>query len=133
MVAETFTIVGVSTYGNITKFRVGNGIAAERSKVLTRNGHTKIHLLDLESPMSKLAAINWYKDTYPEYKTLTIPNQAKILKATKPAKPVEEDTAEVSGKAEEIVSEAESTDIAEADAISTDITEDTIGSVDTAA
>ncbi len=83
MAAEKFTIVGVSTYGNITKFRVGNGIAAERIKVLTRNGHTKIDLVELESPMSKIEAINWYKDQNPEYKNLTIPNQAKILKATK--------------------------------------------------
>jgi hypothetical protein len=112
MSAETFTIVGVSTYGNITKFRVGNGVAAERAKVLVRNGHTKINLVDLENPMTKLQAIDWYKEQHPEFKTLTIPNQAKILKAAKAAHPVNE-------------TEIEATEDAEAEDISAKITEDT--------
>lgn len=79
---KTFTIVGVSTQGKITKFRTANGDMAARVKVLERNGHTDINLIELPAPLGKHEAIAAYKAQHPEAADIRVPNE----KAEKPAK-----------------------------------------------
>lgn len=74
---KTFTIVGVSTQGKITKFRVANGDMAARSKVLERGGHTDIKLFELPTAMSKLEAIVAFKAQNTEYSELRMPNETE--------------------------------------------------------
>ncbi len=81
---KTYTIVGVSTQGKITKFRVANGDLAQRVKVLSRNGHTNIDLIQLETGLGKIEAIEAYKATHPDAAELRMPNE----KDQKPAKAV---------------------------------------------
>ena len=57
---KTFTIVGTSTLGRMTKTRVANGSIKARSAVLARNGHTLINFIELPEAMSKLDAINFF-------------------------------------------------------------------------
>jgi hypothetical protein len=72
---KTFTIVGVSTVGKITKFRVANGDMAARVKVLERCGHTNIHLEQMSQGMTKLDAIADYKSRHPEAADVRLPNE----------------------------------------------------------
>jgi len=51
--SKLFTVAGTSALEGVVKFRVANGSAAARSKVLTRSGHTDIKLVDLATPMTK--------------------------------------------------------------------------------
>lgn len=79
---KSFKIVGVSTQGKITKFRVANGDMAARVKVLERNGHTDIKLIELDTAVSKSEAIEAFKAQHPEYAAIRVPNE----KEAKPAK-----------------------------------------------
>lgn len=72
---KTFTIVGISTQGKITKFRVANGDLAARVKVLERGGHTDIKLVELDRPMSKGDAIAAYKAMNPDAVDVRVPNE----------------------------------------------------------
>jgi hypothetical protein len=72
---KTYTIVGVSTMGKITKFRVANGELAARVKVLERGGHTDINLIELGNAMSKMDAIEAYKAQHPEAAGIRVPNE----------------------------------------------------------
>jgi len=72
---KTFNIVGVSTNSKITKFRVANGDLAARVKVLDRNGHTDIKLIELETPLNKLEAIAAYVAKNPEAASVHMPNE----------------------------------------------------------
>ena len=49
--SKTFTHAGVSTLDGVTKVRFCND--ALRQKVLIKNGHTNIDIIELMSPMSK--------------------------------------------------------------------------------
>ena len=51
--SNTYNVAGFSTKNGKTSFRVANGSAASRTKVLERDGHTNIDLIDLPSAMSK--------------------------------------------------------------------------------
>ena len=53
--AKQFTVVGVSTLNGKTKLRFANGLAL-RTKVLERNGHSAIRLIELSEPVSKYSA-----------------------------------------------------------------------------
>lgn len=57
--SRTYTIAGISTNDNVTKYRFANGELKNRFKVLERAKHTGIDLRDLPSPMDKAAAIKW--------------------------------------------------------------------------
>lgn len=72
---KTFTIVGISTYGKVTKFRVANGDPAARIKVLERGGHTDVKLVVLDRPMTKSEAIAAYKVMNPEAANVRAPNE----------------------------------------------------------
>lgn len=76
--SKTYTIVGVSTQGTstkVTKFRVANGDLAARVKVLERNGHTDIKLVELPVAMEKMDAIADFKAKNPEYDNIRLPNE----------------------------------------------------------
>ena len=57
-----FKIVGVSTFKGITKVRFANDMVS-RVKILNKEGHTDIHLSELETPMSKADAVAYLKTT----------------------------------------------------------------------
>ena len=93
---KTFTIVGVSTHRNVTKFRVANGKIEERVKILERAGCTDIKLENTDSPMSKLDAIAAFKAKYPEYANVRMPNEktgTKTVKVSRKTKTVDPATA----------------------------------------
>lgn len=52
---KTFTVAGVSTLNGKVKIRFANDIAL-RYKVLARNGHTDVRLIELAGEMTKLDA-----------------------------------------------------------------------------
>ena len=58
---KLFSVAGTSALEGVVKFRVANGSAAARTKVLVRSGHTDIKLVDLAKPMSKTDAIAFVK------------------------------------------------------------------------
>jgi hypothetical protein len=55
--SKLFTVAGTSNLEGVVKFRVANGSAAARTKVLERSSHTDIQLQDLPKPMTKEDAI----------------------------------------------------------------------------
>lgn len=52
---KTFTVAGVSRLNGEMKFRVANDMT--RVKVLAKNGHTDIDLIELKEPMTKADAV----------------------------------------------------------------------------
>ena len=82
---KLFTVAGTSALEGVVKFRVANGSAAARTKVLTRSGHTDIKLVDLATPMSKEDAIAFVKSQGSAFsaETATATKPAKVAKAPK--------------------------------------------------
>ena len=56
-----FTVIGVSTLKGEVKVRFANEMT--RVKVLAKNGHTDIELMELPQPMDKPAAVTFLKTT----------------------------------------------------------------------
>ena len=87
---KLFSVAGTSNLEGVVKFRVANGSAAARTKVLERSGHVDIKLVDLAKPMSKEDAIAFVKSQGSAFaaETATKPAKAPKLKVvkTKPAK-----------------------------------------------
>ena len=81
---KLFTVAGTSNLDGVVKFRVANGSAKARTKVLERSGHTDINLQDLPKPMTKEAAMAFLN--YVDGKTAKAP-AVKAVKApaAKPA------------------------------------------------
>ena len=75
---KLFTVAGTSALEGVVKFRVANGSAAARTKVLVRSGHTDIKLVDLAKPMTKADAIAFVKSNG------SVATETPV--ATKPAK-----------------------------------------------
>ena len=63
---KTFNVCGVSTFNDGTKVRFANDVM--RVKVLAKNGHSDITLIELPSEMLKLDAVNFIKDL-PEFQS----------------------------------------------------------------
>jgi len=85
---KLFTVAGTSNLEGLVKFRVANGSAAARTKVLERSGHTEIKLVDLAKPMSKEDAIafvqsNGFNATAAAPKLAKPAKVAKVAKASK--------------------------------------------------
>ncbi len=57
---KLFTVVGTSKLDGETKVRFANDIM--RTKVLQKHGHEDIVLVELDTPMTKLDAVNAIKD-----------------------------------------------------------------------
>ena len=53
---KTFTVAGTSNLNGVVKFRFANDLKS-RIKVLQRNGHTDINLIELPTEMTKEQAI----------------------------------------------------------------------------
>jgi hypothetical protein len=79
------SVAGTSALEGVVKFRVANGSAAARTKVLVRSGHTDIKLVDLAKPMSKEDAIAFVKSQGSAFsaETATATKPAKVAKAPK--------------------------------------------------
>jgi len=56
--SKLFSVVGVSTLNGNTSIRVANDI--KREKVLARNGHTNINLIELPNAMTKVDATAYF-------------------------------------------------------------------------
>lgn len=54
---KMFSIAGISTLNNETKLRFANEVS--RIKVLVKNGHTDIKLINLPESMSKLECVRY--------------------------------------------------------------------------
>ena len=91
---KTFTVAGVSTSTDGTKVRFANDVM--RVKVLAKNGHTDITLIELPNDMLKLDAVNFIKDlpefasdsaqeAISEYLVKYTPKAAKVKVERKPA------------------------------------------------
>lgn len=59
---KTFTRAGTSVLNGVKAYRFAND--AGRDKVLAKNGHTEIHFVDLERPLTKEAAIEVLNNEY---------------------------------------------------------------------
>lgn len=59
MADKTFTVAGTSKKNGVVKNRFANGGAAARRKVLEKDNHTEILLVDLPKPMTQEEAIAW--------------------------------------------------------------------------
>lgn len=77
--SKLFTVAGTSVNEGVLKFRVANGGAAARIKVLEKNGHTEINLQDLPKPMSKEDAMSFLN--YVEGKSIETKAPAKTPKS----------------------------------------------------
>jgi hypothetical protein len=89
--SKLFSVAGTSNLDGVVKFRVANGSAAARTKVLLKNGHSDIKLFDLPKPMDKDAAIAFVKSNGSAISTATAkPAKAatapklKLVKTEKP-------------------------------------------------
>ena len=80
---KLFSVAGTSALEGVVKFRVANGSAAARTKVLVRSGHTDIKLVDLAKPMSKEDAIAFVKSQGSAFSAETATKPAKVAKAPK--------------------------------------------------
>ena len=78
---KLFTVAGTSSLEGVVKFRVANGSAAARTKVLERSGHIEIKLVDLAKPMSKEDAIAFVQSN--GFTATVAAKPAKIAKAPK--------------------------------------------------
>jgi hypothetical protein len=87
--SKLFTVAGTSVLGGVCKFRVANGGAAARAKVLEKNGHTDIALQDLPKPMTKDAAMAFLN--YVEGTTAKVAKPAAAPKAKAAPKVVEKE------------------------------------------
>jgi len=79
---KLFSVAGTSNLEGVVKFRVANGSAAARTKVLERSGHTDIKLVDLAKPMSKEDAIAFVQSNGFNA-TAAAPKPTKAAKAPK--------------------------------------------------
>ena len=55
---KTFTVAGTSNLNGVVKFRFANDLAG-RVKVLLKNGHTDVNLVELPEAMTKERAIQF--------------------------------------------------------------------------
>ncbi len=102
--SKLFTVAGTSVLEGVLKFRVANGSAAVRIKVLEKNGHTGIALQDLPKAMTKEDAMSFLK--YVEGKAVApvskpaaapkakVEKEFKIERKVQTEAPKEEKTAE---------------------------------------
>ena len=58
---KTFAVTGVSTLDGVTKIRFAND--ATRIKILAKNGHTNVELIDLPREMSKAEIAQYLIET----------------------------------------------------------------------
>lgn len=59
---STFSVTGISTLNGKTKVRFANDLVS-RVKILNKDGHTDIELIELAEPLSKLDCVKYLKTT----------------------------------------------------------------------
>jgi hypothetical protein len=73
-----FNVTGISTLNGKTKVRFANDLVS-RVKILVKDGHTDINLVELDSPLSKLDCVKYLKtsDLYLIPKFAQVINEAE--------------------------------------------------------
>ena len=95
--SNTYNVAGFSSKNGKVSARVANGSAASRTKVLERDGHTNVDLIDLPAPMSKEDAIVFVS------KAMNVPVAAPAVKAAaKPKAPQAPKTFKVTKTKDEV-------------------------------
>lgn len=103
---KLFTVVGTAVLNGQQKFRVANGTAKARTAVMARAGAEDINLIDLETPMTKDAAIEFFQNQSTgkkrNEKLENLTKRAKAVKAKKAEVPEFEVTTPVEPKFEDV-------------------------------
>lgn len=78
-----FKVTGISTLNGQTKVRFANDLVS-RVKILVKDGHTDINLVELKEPLSKLDCIKHLKttDLYGQFAEAIDTAEDKYTKAT---------------------------------------------------
>jgi len=87
---KLYDVVGVSAVrkGAPLKFRLANGKPARRARILERNGHDDIFLVQLDRAMPKDEAIAAFKERHEEYADIDAAKPKVAVKVSAPkAKP----------------------------------------------
>jgi hypothetical protein len=58
--AKLFTVAGTSTHKGVTKLRFANDLVA-RIKILNKDGHTDVNLMELPHAMTKAQVVEYFK------------------------------------------------------------------------
>ena len=84
---DTFTVAGVSTQNGITKVRFANDLVS-RTKLLSKNGHSPLELIELPEAMNKADACQYLLDqggVFEKYTDLITQTMGKKIEAVTPA------------------------------------------------
>ena len=86
---KLYDVVGVSAVraGAPLKFRLANGKPARRARILERNGHADIFLVQLERAMGKEEAIAAFKERHAEYADIGAKRKVEVKVSAPKAKP----------------------------------------------
>ena len=86
---KLYDVVGVSAVraGAPLKFRLANGKPARRARILERNGHADIFLVQLERAMGKEEAIAAFKERHAEYADIGAKRKVEVKVTAPKAKP----------------------------------------------
>ena len=104
--SNTYNVAGFSSKNGKVSARVANGSAVSRAKVLERDGHTNVDLIDLPAPMSKEDAIAFVSKAMnvqvaaPAAKAAAKPKAPQAPKTFKVTKTVDEAIAAIAPKPE---------------------------------
>jgi hypothetical protein len=86
---KLYDVVGVSAVraGAPLKFRLANGKPARRARILERNGHADIFLMQLDRAMGKEEAIAAFKERHAEYADIGAKRKVEVKVTAPKAKP----------------------------------------------
>ena len=86
---KLYDVVGVSAVraGAPLKFRLANGKPARRARILERNGHADIFLVQLERAMGKEEAIAAFKERHAEYADIGAKRKVEVKVSAPKARP----------------------------------------------
>lgn len=86
---KLYDVVGVSAVraGAPLKFRLANGKPARRARILERNGHDDIFLVQLDRAMGKEEAIAAFKERHAEYADIGAKRKVEVKVTAPKAKP----------------------------------------------
>lgn len=86
---KLYDVVGVSAVraGAPLKFRLANGKPARRARILERNGHADIFLVQLDRAMGKEEAIAAFKERHAEYADIGAKRKVEVKVSAPKAKP----------------------------------------------
>lgn len=87
--SKLYDVVGVSAVrkGAPLKFRFANGKPARRARILERNGHDDIFLVQLDRAMGKEEAISAFKELHAQYEGIGAKRKVEVKVTAPKAKP----------------------------------------------